>query len=447
MRRALFAITTLVLIGGWAQEASGQCSITVFDLNGTPTLCSDYGDDWRWTGPNGFTASTMCVDAVTPGLYSLRVFDAASGTWSEPCTHQVGDPPPPPTCGISGPDSVCAGQSVAWCAPSGDFTFAWSGPGGFTSDASCITVSAAGTYALTLTDRASGLSSEPCSQTLRLVDCSTPEPMLKCPAPARWWASVCVTTGAPLAAEQADHVASAVDARSSVWNYGGTRAGLSEILSPARHGRMFHAARRQYAAVIANLVANEMNIVDANGRTVGLSPDLRLDRVPGLAPGTTLASWVASTEATLMAVGQNSNREVASSEKCRWIRIQAREINSGKKLTGCGAQSLALSDDDDDFAADGLGGSMILGGSQGPFASNPSRMRWTLDRSEDVELDVVDVTGRHVKVIASTSWSAGTHDFSWDGTDDDGQRLHPGAYFLMGRIGDVRLAQRLILLR
>src|SRR5689334_24245257 len=113
MRRALFAITALLLIAR-AQDAAAQCSISVLDINGTPNLCSDYGDDWRWTGPNGFTSSSMCIEATVDGTYTLSVYDFATDTWSEPCSHTVGNPPTAPACGITGPDSVCAGMSVLW---------------------------------------------------------------------------------------------------------------------------------------------------------------------------------------------------------------------------------------------------------------------------------------------------------------------------------------------
>jgi flagellar hook assembly protein FlgD len=74
-------------------------------------------------------------------------------------------------------------------------------------------------------------------------------------------------------------------------------------------------------------------------------------------------------------------------------------------------------------------------------------VRFTLERSDDVALDVLDLAGRHVKVLARGTFSAGAHDRTWDGRSDSGEALRPGAYFVAGRIGGVRLAQRLILLR
>ena len=445
MRRALFALTALVLSAGWAQDASSQCSITRLDINGTATLCSDFGDDWRWTGPNGFTSSAMCIDAVAPGTYTLRAFDSATGTWSDPCSQTVGDPPPPPSCGISGPDSVCAGESVTWCAPAGEFAFAWSGPNGFASTGSCITVSAAGTYTLTVSD--GNGSSEPCSQTLRVVDCTPLETVQECPAPARWWASACGNTQLGMDPTRMGQIASGVDQRSAVWDFGGTRAGFQALVSPVRHGRPYAAARRHYAAVIANLVASDMDVIDGNGRTIGLAPDMTLDGISGVAPGTTLAAWVAATEATLHGFDENACKQSSAREAVRRIRAEAREINSGARQGGCGLSQAMLADDDEEelFGSTSM---VTFGGAGSPFSgAGSTRMRLSLERADDVELEVMDLTGRRVKVLARGTLPAGTHEWSWDGRSDGGQVMRPGAYFLSGRIGGVRATQRLMLIR
>lgn len=453
MRRAILAITALLLIAGRVQDAAAQCSISVLDINGTPNLCSDYGDDWRWTGPNGFTSSSMCIQATVDGTYTLSVYDFATDTWSEPCSHTVGDPPTAPGCGIAGPDSVCAGMSVLWCAPEGNFTVAWSGPGGFTSNATCITVSEPGSYSLTVTDAATGMSSQPCSQTLRVVDCTPPTPIINCPAPARWWASV-MGTEAGLATARQSTIAGEVDESSVALEFGGTPAGLHELLLPKRHGRAWHAARRHYAAVLSNIVADGYDVTDANGRHIGLSPSMTLDQVPGIPAGTTLASWVASAEATLVGLNEKTCRTRGAREACRRIKAQAREINGGAYASGCGGLNQSLLADDDDDEMDGLGEASLTtfgsGGSGGggarPFAAGQG-VRFTLERSDDVTLDVIDLAGRHVKVLARGTFPAGAHERAWDGRSDSGEMLRPGAYFVAGRIGAERVAQRLILIR
>jgi flagellar hook assembly protein FlgD len=64
-----------------------------------------------------------------------------------------------------------------------------------------------------------------------------------------------------------------------------------------------------------------------------------------------------------------------------------------------------------------------------------------------VQLDVVDLSGRRVRHLANGRFAPGTHEFSWDGRDDSGRSMGPGAYFIAGSVGEARVAQRLILLR
>ena len=74
-------------------------------------------------------------------------------------------------------------------------------------------------------------------------------------------------------------------------------------------------------------------------------------------------------------------------------------------------------------------------------------MRWTLTRADQVELSVVDITGRRIRHLVSGVFSAGTHEFTWDGRDDDGRAVRAGAYFVAGTIGGQRTSQRLFILR
>ena len=451
MRRVLIAIAVCTLIATRAREAFGQCSITMMDVGGTTLLCAGSGDSWQWTGPNGFTATDMCVTVTTPGTYTLRVFDAASGTWSDPCSQLFGSPPTGPTCSIDGVDSVCAGSSVHWCGPAGTYGYAWSGPGGFTASTACVDVSAAGTYSLTLTDPSSGVAGDPCTLTLRVVDCSPPHTSDVCPRTARWWAWGCSTRHAPIPPDAFARVAAGVDQRSALWDFGGRPDGLCALLEHRHNGTPLSAAKRQYAAVLANLTAAALGITDANGQTLGIDPNHALSDMRGLAAGTTVGAWAAATEQTLLGLTANNGHERSYRETCQRIRKQAREINAGARSGACYGQMSGMADDDDD---DDLGGSSAGGAASfttggpagsGPF-SGPSRLRWTLQRDAQVELAIVDVTGRRVRHLVSGMFTAGTHEFAWDGRDDDGRAVRSGAYFMAGTIGGERTSQRLFLL-
>jgi len=400
----------------------------------------------------------MCIEVTLAGTYTLRTFDAAAGTWSDPCTHVVGSPSASPPCGIDGPDSTCAGQAVPWCGPTGDLLYKWTGPGGFQASTGCIDVSVAGEYALTVTDPTTGAMSDPCTKTLVVKDC-TPAPgpappapspgRTACPSPPRWWANGCDPHEAAVDAETFARIAERVDAHSAVWSFGGTSAGLCDLLSPRRHGTAYRSARRQFASVHANLAAGELGAVDAMGRPVGLSPDQLVDGIRGVPSGTTLAEWMAGAEALLVTMSDASSRDRLAREECRRIRYQAQQINAGVATSGCPTNLEALVSDDDGDLDDLLSGgtaSLVAGGIGSPLHGG-SRLRWTLAQVADVRLDVMDLSGRRVRHLVAGRFAAGSHELAWDGRDDAGQALAPGTYFVVGRLDGQQVSQRMVLLR
>jgi hypothetical protein len=451
MRRVLIAIAVCALIATRAQDAFAQCSITMLDVGGATMLCAGNGDAWQWTGPGGFSGTDMCVTVTLQGTYTLRVFDAASGTWGDPCSQLVGDPPTGPSCSIDGVDSVCAGSSAHWCAPVGNYQYAWSGPSGFGATSQCVDVSAAGTYSLRLTDMSNGATGDACTLTLRVVDCSAPHTTDVCPRTARWWTWGCSDHNAPLSSDAFARVAAGVDQRSALWDYNGSASGLCDLLERRHHGGEMSATRRQFAAVLANLTAAALGIVDDNGQTIGIDPNHGLDGMRGYAPGMTVGQWAAATEQALLSLSASNGHERRSKEGLERIRKEARKINAGARSGACFGQSGSMADDDDDdlsgepdtpSAGFTAGGST---GSSGPF-SGPTRMRWTLDRASQVELAIVDVSGRRVRHLVSGMFAAGAQEFTWDGRDDDGRAVRAGAYFVAGTIGGQRTSQRLFLL-
>lgn len=79
-----------------------------------------------------------------------------------------------------------------------------------------------------------------------------------------------------------------------------------------------------------------------------------------------------------------------------------------------------------------------------PFTSR-TLVRFTLPRESDVALDVLDVGGRRVKVLASGDrLSPGAHEIEWDGATDRGDRAPEGIYFVRLRTGSVQLARRVV---
>jgi hypothetical protein len=273
-----------------------------------------------------------------------------------------------------------------------------------------------------------------------------------CPSPAHWWGRSCDDQRPPLAAATFAHIAALVDDRSAVWSYGGTADGLCALL---RRGHMMNdmaTAKRHYAAVLANLAAAELGVTAPDGHAVGLDASTSLSNLRDLPSGMTVGDWVAATEARMVSMATASTHSRNVREDCRRITRQARAIN---RMPGsCVLNRGILAEDDDDDDLD-LGDASTTSGALASVSSSTQtdpltggkRMNWTLLRTESVELRVIDITGRSVRHLASGVYSAGVHEFTWDGRDDDGRAVRTGAYFVAGRVGNERLSQRLFILR
>lgn len=62
-----------------------------------------------------------------------------------------------------------------------------------------------------------------------------------------------------------------------------------------------------------------------------------------------------------------------------------------------------------------------------PFNAGTT-IEFTLPQAQPVSLDIYDVHGRHVKMLAQAKMAAGVHRLRWDGTDDDGEPAASGVY-------------------
>lgn len=73
-------------------------------------------------------------------------------------------------------------------------------------------------------------------------------------------------------------------------------------------------------------------------------------------------------------------------------------------------------------------------------------VRFALSSASQVSLEVVDVGGRLVKVLASGPMAAGAHDFSWDGTNDAGHPVASGTYFCRLQSNGQEVSRRMVLM-
>lgn len=75
-------------------------------------------------------------------------------------------------------------------------------------------------------------------------------------------------------------------------------------------------------------------------------------------------------------------------------------------------------------------------------------MRFTLTGSDvrQVQLDIVDVTGRRVRRLMEQPLGGGNYRVSWDRADDSGRAVRPGVYHVRLRAGEERDSEGVILL-
>ena len=79
-------------------------------------------------------------------------------------------------------------------------------------------------------------------------------------------------------------------------------------------------------------------------------------------------------------------------------------------------------------------------------AAFETNVHFTLARDEHVTIDVVDVGGRRLRVLAQHVLGAGDHRAAWDLRDDAGRRVRPGLYFLRVSTADDARVRRVVAL-
>jgi large repetitive protein len=113
---------------------------------------SPYSFDW--SGPNGFTATTEDIAGLAPGSYVLEVTDNLGCSKVMPA--QVINEPPPLSATTTQVDITCFGTGdgsidLSVSGGTSPYSFAWTGPSGFTATTEDISSLEAGAYSVTIT--------------------------------------------------------------------------------------------------------------------------------------------------------------------------------------------------------------------------------------------------------------------------------------------------------
>jgi hypothetical protein len=90
------------------------------------------------------------------------------------------------------------------------------------------------------------------------------------------------------------------------------------------------------------------------------------------------------------------------------------------------------------------GSGILLGQNEpNPFSSSTS-IHFSLDRPETVALRIYSITGRTIKTLIDGAHFSGKNFISWDGTDDQGNRIPAGIYFYSLRTSTCNVTRPLV---
>jgi len=106
----------------------------------------------QWSGPNGFSSTGTSITVSDAGTYSAVITDSKGCTTSASAVLVVNPNPQVVIGGPTGCVNVPATLTANVTSGTAPFTIHWTGPGGFSSNSSSISVNTGGIYNVSVTD-------------------------------------------------------------------------------------------------------------------------------------------------------------------------------------------------------------------------------------------------------------------------------------------------------
>lgn len=154
------------------------CTQTSVSVNASSGIS---GLSYLWTGPN-FSSNLQNPPVSQPGTYAVVATNPANGCTRAAQTAVLVDNTPPTVSTSADGPLTCADTLVQLTGgPAGGFTYAWTGPGGFTSGIQNPVVGVAGTYHLVVTSQTNGCAGTDSVQVIQ----NTTAPVAGIEPPAR----------------------------------------------------------------------------------------------------------------------------------------------------------------------------------------------------------------------------------------------------------------------
>ena len=88
----------------------------------------------------------------------------------------------------------------------------------------------------------------------------------------------------------------------------------------------------------------------------------------------------------------------------------------------------------------------LRGNFPNPF--NPTTtIMFDLEKESDIRIEIFNIRGQRVRLLAKGVWAQGSHSIEWNGTNDDGRAVGSGVYFYQMRAGEFVETRRMLLLK
>lgn len=391
---------------------------------------------------------SMLRSSLRGVLLSVASIALASAAWAQ--------------CEITGPSVVCPDSGVMLCAPNSPGYMWVDENGNVISREQCITVTLTGTYRVYTYDAGLDVWWGPCVHAVSTAppeSCMAAPPppppppapsptldTLACPRPASWWAQQCRFNHgrhAELSAADLAAVGACADERSQLFSWTDPGSGLCTALGVNETSDLRQLAHRQFAAVLANLCAHQVQRMQmgAGVGAYGLGADATFTTFFG---ASTVGEWARAADDELVRLRGASLRDRGVRAAYRRIFGEAWAIGHGVGLnTSCPTPAGGDGEDSSVLAALGSEAtdpdvSLAPVAMPNPFHGS-TRFAFTIAEASgsEVEMSVFDVAGRRMATLARGRFDAGTHVVQWDGRGLDGSRARAGMYFVRGRIGQV----------
>jgi hypothetical protein len=123
---------------------------------------STTGVNYAWSGPNGYSASTLTASIAHGGTYTFTATNPANGCYTTASTLVEENTAPPGELSINNSGTItCLTSSVtiSGSSSSNGVTYKWEGPDNYSSSSSSATVTHGGVYTLTATSPDNGCES------------------------------------------------------------------------------------------------------------------------------------------------------------------------------------------------------------------------------------------------------------------------------------------------